>query len=259
VGLPLRADDGGATKGWNGKINNIGSGGCMGVLLPLTEVTNSGYAGASSDGGHSARSAGFDCGFGVNQSSHTLNTGLLKDFSLDHLIWQTRWPKALIRTYYGRAPERTYWTGCSQGGRQGHILAQTIPEEYDGILAGGSGSYLIRFALAQTWPGLVIKDMLKTKGKTLSQGQIAAATQLAIAACDAQDELSTACSAIHGPADGARRARSAGRRKRRRRIVSIPTRRPRTTSFARGRAIPRASSSGSPGSMTRRFLRLRTT
>jgi hypothetical protein len=187
IGLPLRADDGGRGQGWNGKIHNIGSGGCMGYLLPLTEVTNTGYAGAASDGGHTGSNTGFDCGFGVNQSSHTLNVGLLKDFSLDHVIWQTRWPKILAKTYYGKGPDRTYWTGCSQGGREGHIAAQAIPEEYDGILAGGSGLYWMRFHVAQAWPGVVIKGMLKTKGKTLSEGQIATATRLAIAACDAQD------------------------------------------------------------------------
>ena len=185
VGLPLRVDDGGRAQGWNGKIHNIGSGGCMGYLLPVTEITNTGYAGAASDGGHTGNAG--DCGFGLNQSSHTVNAGLLKDFSLDHVIWQTRWPKILTKVYYGKGPERTYWTGCSQGGREGHIVAQAIPEEYDGILAGGSALYWMRFHLAQAWSGLVIKDMLKTKGKTLSAAQIVTATNLAIAACDAED------------------------------------------------------------------------
>lgn len=186
VGLPLRADDGGAGA-WNGKIHNLGSGACMGFLLPVTEVTNAGYVGASSDGGHGPPYVGFNCDFGVIQSAHTINAGLIRDFSLDHVVWQTRWPKLLTKIYYGTDPKRTYWTGCSQGGRQGHMIAQTIPEEYDGILAGGSGLYMMRFFLAKAWPGLVVKDMLKTKGKTLTEAQIATATNAAIAACDAQD------------------------------------------------------------------------
>lgn len=186
VGLPLRADDGG-TGSWNGRIENLGSGGCMGNLPNVTVATNAGYVGSSNDGGHGAPYIGFNCDFGVIQDKHLNNEGLIRDFSRDNVIWQTHWSKQLTRTYYGQPQERTYWAGCSQGGRQGHIVAQTIPEEYDGILAGGSALYWMRFQIAQAWSGVVVKDMLRSRGKDLSAAQIATTTRLAIAACDAHD------------------------------------------------------------------------
>jgi feruloyl esterase len=74
--------------------------------------------------------------------------------------------------YYGQPAQRTYWCGCSQGGREGLIALQTLPAEYDGILAGGSAVYWMRFQMAQAWSGLVIKDMLRSKGKDLTPAQI---------------------------------------------------------------------------------------
>jgi hypothetical protein len=187
IGLPLRADDGGASTGWNGKIQNLGSGGCMGFLGSVTQATNRGYVGSVSDGGHGAPWILFNCDFGVIQKKHALNEGLIRDFSRDHVIWQTRLTKSLVKAYYGEKEKRTYWTGCSQGGREAVIAAQTVPEEYDGFLGGGAALGWMRFQMAQAWSGLVIKDLLKTKGKTLTTEQITATTQAEIAACDAKD------------------------------------------------------------------------
>jgi hypothetical protein len=189
VGLPLRADDGGIIGGWNEKIQNLGSGGCMGYLGSVTQATNRGYVGTTSDGGHGAPWILFNCNFGVIQSKHRLNAGLIRDFSRDHIIWQTKMAKAVVKAYYGSKEKRTYWTGCSQGGREAVIAAQTVPEEYDGILGGGAALSWMRFQMAQAWSGLVIKDELKTKGKTLTEQQIASTTRAEIEACDARDGL----------------------------------------------------------------------
>jgi hypothetical protein len=187
IGLPLRANDGGGRTAWNGKIQNLGSGGCMGYLGSVTQATNHGYVGSTSDGGHGAPWVLFNCDFGVIQNKHQLNEGLIRDFSREHVVWQTRITKSLVKAYYGEKEKRTYWTGCSQGGREAVIAAQTIPEEYDGILGGGAALSWMRFQMAQAWSGLVVKDELKPKAKTLTAEEIATTTRAEIAACDAND------------------------------------------------------------------------
>ena len=141
----------------------------MGHLGPVTAATNAGYAGAVSDGGHRAAfraENGLNCEFGLNPSSGALNVGLIRDFSAEHLLWQTWWSKQLTRTYYGTDTKRTYWSGCSQGGREAHIIAQTIPHEYDGVLGGGAGLWWMRFSLAHAWR-VGLKDSSR-QGKTLT-------------------------------------------------------------------------------------------
>jgi feruloyl esterase len=44
--------------------------------------------------------------------------------------------KAIIAAYFGDGPKRSYWNGCSAGGRQGLKEAQRYPEDFDGIIAG---------------------------------------------------------------------------------------------------------------------------
>src|SRR6266540_6152783 len=44
--------------------------------------------------------------------------------------------KKIIREYSGAAPARSYFDGCSTGGRQGLISAQRFPDDFDGIVVG---------------------------------------------------------------------------------------------------------------------------
>ncbi len=189
IGLPLRSDDGG-TGAWNRKIQNMGGGGCMGLhYQDVSVATNKGYVGTTTDGGHKG-AATFDCSFAIISSgplANTLNLGLIRDFAHDHLLWQTRWSKTLTSSYYGKPQTRTYWTGCSQGGREANIIAGQFADEYDGILAGAPALYSSQFQTAQAWSGLVVKDKLKRIGKDLNAAQVQAAVQLEIAACDAMD------------------------------------------------------------------------
>lgn len=44
--------------------------------------------------------------------------------------------KELTARFYGRAHSKSYYIGCSLGGRQGIYAADAFPEDFDGIVAG---------------------------------------------------------------------------------------------------------------------------
>ena len=95
-----------------------------------------------------------------------------------------RWAKAIAATYYGLAPARNYWDGCSTGGRQGFALAQRYPEELDGWLVGAPAVNYGRFRIAQIWGPVAMKELT---GGPISPAKTAQATLSAITACDAAD------------------------------------------------------------------------
>ena len=117
--------------------------------------TNLGYVGTSTDTGHSGGSGSF----ALNPDG-TLNYGLIKDFADDGIRQQHLWGVQLAQTYYGSAPTRNYWVGCSTGGRQGHYLAQNFPDFYDGILAGANAYNWDRFITAELWPQVVMNQLV---------------------------------------------------------------------------------------------------
>ena len=116
----------------------------------------------------------------------SLNNGQIKDFAQDGISQQHLWGVQLAQTYYGSAPSRNYWMGCSTGGRQGHILAQNFPNDYDGILAGANAYNWDRFIPAELYPQVV---MNKVVGAPISAAKLNAVTNAAIAACDGQDRF----------------------------------------------------------------------
>ena len=44
--------------------------------------------------------------------------------------------KAIVRAFYGKDAARSYFVGCSDGGREALMEAQRFPDDFDGIIAG---------------------------------------------------------------------------------------------------------------------------
>jgi feruloyl esterase len=196
VGLPLSAGDGGTggvQGAWNGKLRNLGGGGTVGSVGPVTTATNTGYVGSSTDGGHNnavcAANGHPGCapgGYGfVLDASNNLIWSQLEDFAYVSVIEQVRWAGRLAEAYYGTKASRNYWDGCSTGGRQGMEMAQRYGDLFDGILAGVPAMNFSRFVTGSLWIGTVLNDAFGTAG--LANAKITAANNAAIAACDAND------------------------------------------------------------------------
>src|SRR5450759_2709096 len=120
---------------WNGRFMMIGNGGYAGEPTDSRARANQygrymkrGYAIAATDTGHSA----------MTEPLGTFATDRQKlfDYAFRSLHVTAEASKLLLRAYYGSAPSKSYFEGCSTGGRQGLILAQRFPDDFDGITVG---------------------------------------------------------------------------------------------------------------------------
>jgi feruloyl esterase len=61
---------------------------------------------------------------------------VLNDFSFRAIHVEAVVGKQIVEGYYGRPHTKSYYLGCSTGGRQGTQAALKYPEDFDGIIAG---------------------------------------------------------------------------------------------------------------------------
>jgi hypothetical protein len=167
----------------NGRFQAVGGGGYAGSISydAMAAALRSGYATASTDTGHAGS---FLSGAFALNPDDTLNWRLIKDFASRSLFELTKKAQTLIKTFYGHKPPYSYWNGCSTGGRQGLMLAQRLPEGYDGILAGAPAINWDRFHPAMLWPQVVMQQEL---GGPIAQCKLAVASQAAVEHCDGLD------------------------------------------------------------------------
>lgn len=128
-------------SGWNRKFQAVGNGGFAGVISypALAAALKAGYASASTDTGHQGNTAAFALG----------HPEKVIDFADRAVHEMTVQAKAIVNAYYGSAPSRSFWNGCSQGGRQAITEAAKYPADFDGIVAGASGINWMRLLIAR--------------------------------------------------------------------------------------------------------------
>jgi feruloyl esterase len=191
-------------KAWSGRYLYQGNGGLDGSVLTatgsfgggeLTHALQQGFAVISSDAGHTGAQIPV---FGFEPQAR-LNYGYQAAQKL------TPMAKALVKAAYGRAPDRSYFGGCSNGGRHTLVATTRLADEYDGFLAGAPGYNLPKAAVSQIW-GAQQYAKLATPGATITaQGQTF--PDLATGITPAEQKLVASsilakCDALDGTVDG---------------------------------------------------------
>jgi hypothetical protein len=127
-----------AAANWNGKFVQAGNGGYAGHIPSeqLKNLASQGYMAAGTDNGHQAD--GTDGTWALGHPEKFI------DFGWRSLKETTVIAKVLIAKQTGRGPKLSYFSGCSDGGREGLMVAQRFPNDFDGIAAGAPGNYMAR-------------------------------------------------------------------------------------------------------------------
>ena len=207
VGLPLSGNDGGnggVQGAWNGRVLTLGNGGFAGSVTPVTSATNVGYVGTGTDTGHNSSITNptpnpnappatvqlppseNGAAFGLNPDG-TVNFGRIMDYGWRGQHHANLWGQRIAKTYYGRKQDRNYYLGCSDGGREGHEMAQRFGHLFDGIVAVSPAIYWDRWGLSAGWGNYVARQELGQDGIAALKFQDV--NQRARAACDPLDGI----------------------------------------------------------------------
>ena len=164
-------------SGWNGRYEGLGNGGFAGAIdYPgLADAVANGYAASASDTGH--KGSAIDARWALGHPEK------VADFGYRAVHETAEKAKTLITTFYGNQARRSYFSSCSNGGREALMEAQRYPTDYDGILAGAPANdwtHLLANAAEET-------QILGDPAKFIPPSKLPAIQAATLAACDAQD------------------------------------------------------------------------
>ncbi|WP_066337941.1 tannase/feruloyl esterase family alpha/beta hydrolase [Azohydromonas lata] len=195
VGFQLRLP-----KAWNGRFYYQANGGMDGAVVPaagalgggpLTGALVQGFAVISSDAGHQPNT---DPTFGIDPQARL-------DYGYQAVEKLTPMAKESIRRAYGKAPDRSYFGGCSNGGRHTFVAAARHPDWYDGYLAGAPGFNLPKAAVASIWGGQRYASLAAAPNDPATPAGLETAFTLAERQLVGRAVLAK-CDALDGAADG---------------------------------------------------------
>jgi feruloyl esterase len=166
---------------WNGKFVMGGQGGYAGRVdsqaLGLGALEK-GYAVAGTDTGHVGPGGSTDGSWALGNMERVVNYG----HAAIHRVTATA--KAVVQARYGRAADKSYFAGCSNGGRQALMSAQRYPDDFDAIVAGAPVYNMVHLNVSQT---ALQVHMLKNPERIVSPNKVTLIANAATAACDAND------------------------------------------------------------------------
>jgi hypothetical protein len=181
---------------WNGRFLMQGGGGLNGsVGNPVgtsaagdRSALARGFAVVSTDTGHTGTGA-FDGSFQQDQQASL-------DFAYAAIGRVAELAKRIIAKQYGTPPARSYFAGCSTGGREAMLMTQRYPLLFDGVIAGAPAMRTSYSGIGDLWVAATLNEVAPkgTQGQPVTRDAFTDAQKQAVidgivAACDATDGL----------------------------------------------------------------------
>jgi feruloyl esterase len=167
------------TANWNGRFLGTGGGGFSGGNPGgVNQPASLGFAAGATDTGHQGGSAAF-----ALDANGKLDWQAIRNFAHVGIHEMTVTGKALTQAMYGAEPRRSYFNGCSTGGRQGLMEAQRYPQDYDGIAAGAPAINWTNLMMQSFWGSM----LMTAASNPIPACKLTAATAAAVTACDGID------------------------------------------------------------------------
>lgn len=168
---------------WNGKFLGIGGGGFAGnlSLAAAQPGLGRGYAVMQNDMGHPSEN-GLDPSFAVLPNGKANTEGII-DFGHRATHLSTTVGQQLVKAFYQQPLQRSYWQGCSTGGRQGLAEIQRYPQDYDGVIAGAP----VYTPLVYSNAILRVQAFHAKPESNLLPAHVPLIQKALLAACDAKD------------------------------------------------------------------------
>ncbi|KAJ6490683.1 tannase and feruloyl esterase [Mycena vitilis] len=113
---------------WYGRFLGLGNGGLGGCIdyADLDYGSSLHFAAVGSDNGHDGNSG----------TAFLNHPEIINDFAFRAIHVEAVIGKQIVHAYYGTPAAKSYYLGCSTGGRQGTQAALKFPADFDGIVAG---------------------------------------------------------------------------------------------------------------------------
>ena len=184
---------------WNGRFLQQGGGGLNGnVAFPLGAAAAGtspalvrGFAVVTTDTGHAGANA-FDAGFMREQQAAL-------DFAYQAVGRVAVLAKQVIAQYYAKAADRSYFAGCSTGGREGMLMVERYPTYFDGVVVGAPAMRTNFSGIGDEWVAVALNQIAPkdANGKPATQQALSEADKKTVI-----DGIINQCDAADGLKDG---------------------------------------------------------
>lgn len=168
---------------WNHRFQALGNGGFAGEIdyEGMARALDNSNVTAATDTGHFAD--GMDASWALHHPEK------IADYGWRGIHQMTAQAKAIIAAYYATPAEHSYFTACSDGGREALMEAQRFSDDYDGILAGAPA---YNWTTLLTSAAIGMQTLLSDSASYIPASDAPLIHRAILAQCDKLDNLKDA-------------------------------------------------------------------